>query len=297
MYRPIHAASPAGPIKWTLRDLNKMTSGISKITRELKTRRTLLLERYDNEDLHQLRINIRRLRGTLKGNSRPRARKLRREWGIIAQCTNAARDWDTLATYADKSLSPTVRLQLHPLIAQYCTSAHDKVLAMLKSKEWDHALKHWQKLADRNGDSLFLAGPDIPEAIKNATRARRASLRALTREDEGSWHKFRIAIKDLRYTLDNQDLTQKKAREQAKPTIKLCRRLQESLGDWHDHVVHRTLLARLADNPPASEDDDLAAALKSLQTTNHNRGSHSLKKVKKLLQAKGHLLEVTAGNP
>lgn len=273
-----------------------MTSGISKITRELKTRRTLLLERYDNEDLHQLRINMRRLRGTLKGNSRPLARKVRREWGMMAQCTNAARDWDTLAAYADEFLSPTARLQLQPLIARHCTIAHDKVLAMLKSKEWDHALKHWKKLADRHGENLFLAGADIPEASKNGARARRASLRALTRDDEASWHKFRIAIKDLRYILDNQDLTEKRAREQAKPTIKLCRRLQKSLGDWHDHVVHRTLLAQLADNLPAGGDDDSAAALRSLQTTNRNRGSHSLQKVKKLLYSKGHLLEETAGN-
>ena len=285
-----------GPIKRTSRDLDSMTSGISQITSEFDARRTLLLERYDEEDLHQLRVNIRRLRGLLKGNSRPGVSELRREWGALARCTNAARDWDTLASYADTSLAPAVRPQLRPLIAEHCAFAHADVLAMLKSQEWSHAMQEWRKLADRNGDNLFLAGPGFPDARQKATRVVRASLRAMTREDDASWHKFRVAIKDLRYTLDNQDLTGKKARAQAMPTIQLCKRLQGSLGDWHDYVVHRTLLAQLADNPSVKGDDKLAAALKSLQTANCRRDDHSLNQVKQLLQADGQLLEMMAGN-
>jgi CHAD domain-containing protein len=43
-----------------------MMTSIERITGELIARRKALLEAYDEEDLHQLRINIRRLRALLK---------------------------------------------------------------------------------------------------------------------------------------------------------------------------------------------------------------------------------------
>ena len=69
---------------------------MKKLTRRLKKRRLALLERYDEEELHQLRITLRRMRAQLKGAEQSRLQQLRRDLGTLADTTNAARDWDTL---------------------------------------------------------------------------------------------------------------------------------------------------------------------------------------------------------
>lgn len=271
-----------------------MTSDIKKISRELQERRTLLLERYDDEDLHQLRINIRRVRSLLKGNPDQRARKLRKEWGKIADYTNAARDWDTLARYTDDALPAKAREQLGPLIGSHCRLAHTKVLEMLESEDWNRALEHWLKHAHKGGNDLLQEASELPDAGKTATRAWRASRRALEHGDETSWHKFRIAIKDLRYTLDNPDLTDKSLRAKTKTTLKLCKHLQQALGDWHDSVVHRTLLEQLVEDPTVTGNADLVSALDTLQTINRERGDSALSKVRQLVDEKGGRLAAVA---
>ena len=64
-----------------------------------KLRRKLLRD-YDAEKLHKLRIALRRARGILRNRTEPEARLLRDELGLLADTTNAARDWDTLVLYA-----------------------------------------------------------------------------------------------------------------------------------------------------------------------------------------------------
>ena len=78
---------------------------MKKLTSRLEKRRRALLERYDEEDLHQLRITPRRMRARLKGAEQSRLQQLRKDLGTLADTTNAARDWDTLDAHARSLLS------------------------------------------------------------------------------------------------------------------------------------------------------------------------------------------------
>ena len=78
---------------------------MKKLTRRLEKRRRALLDHYDEEDLHQLRITLRRMRGRLEGTDDKERRQLRKDLGALADTTNPARDWDTLALYARARLN------------------------------------------------------------------------------------------------------------------------------------------------------------------------------------------------
>ena len=211
-----------------------MATGIKSVTKELKSRRKVLLSHYGEEDLHQLRVNIRKLRALLKHYPDPAAKKFRKQWGRLAQATNAARDWDTLVIYTELTLDPADRKILEPLLLTYRDSARDQVLESLRSSDWDLALKSWKQFLKRVDHQVLEQDVANGGAPRAAQRALQASRRALSWEDEGSWHSFRIAIKNLRYTLDHSTPMSGAPRQQVKDTNKLCKRLQNELGDWHD---------------------------------------------------------------
>ena len=59
-------------------------------------------------------------------------------------------------------------------------------------------------------------------------------------ETDLDWHKLRIAIKELRYRLDEQP--EEERSRQIRQALAICKQLQEELGTWHDTVVHRELI-------------------------------------------------------
>ncbi len=121
-----------------------MATGFKSVTKELKSRRKVLLSRYSDEDLHQLRVNIRKLRALLKHCPEPGAAKFRKKWGRLAQATNAARDWDTRVIYTELTLSPADWKTLEPLLHSYRDDAREQVLLSLQSSDWDLALRSWK---------------------------------------------------------------------------------------------------------------------------------------------------------
>ncbi len=92
---------------------------MKKLTRRLKKQRRGLLERYDEEDLHQLRITLRRMRGRLEGTGDEQLCQLRKDLGALADTTNPARDWDTLALCARARLKKKQFESLAPWLRQH----------------------------------------------------------------------------------------------------------------------------------------------------------------------------------
>jgi len=72
--------------------------------------------------------------------------------------------------------------------------------------------------------------------------------RALAVNDDRSWHKFRIRVKDVRYVAEagNDDSTNRKY---VSSVIESCKQLQTLLGDWHDTVVQLNMLEELPAAP------------------------------------------------
>ena len=259
---------------------------MKKLSHQLKKLRRRLLRCYDDEDLHQLRIRLRRMRGHLKLLPGEQAHRLRRELGMLADTTNAARDWDTLFAHAAALLPPEQFHHLQPRLLLHRRAAHETVLAMLQSDAWTAAIRHWQQLEK---DELFKQhrASDGSGQKKNAVRRARqrvdsARSKAMGKGSDRRWHKLRIAIKDLRYQLDE---TPKKARSsQDREIIAQCKQLQEYLGVWHDTVTHRRLLQELADSLDPIHHARAADALDILDTAIREEQDRVLAEVKTMLQ-------------
>ncbi len=259
-----------------------------ELSHDLKARRKALLRRYDAEELHQLRVNIRRLRSVLKLAATEKARRLRKTWGTLARRTNAARDWDTFAEYIRATLDPALTGPLQPLLALQLEQAHRRVEKTLLSPRWTEACKAWQ-VYERHRIAAPTAVPALASQVEPARRrANQASAAALSRNDQASWHALRIAIKELRYTLDNLQPGSPAEQRQLRAGIGLCKQLQSELGDWHDTVVHRELAEQLAQ--AAAGDAAAVAAIRELVDCIHRRGVACLEAARETLAANAHLL-------
>jgi CHAD domain-containing protein len=68
---------------------------------------------------------------------------------------------------------------------------------------------------------------------------------AMREDSDRRWHKFRIAVKEVRYVAE----AAASDNEQAADIAQSCRELQTLLGDWHDTVVQLNLLQDLEPAP------------------------------------------------
>ena len=173
--------------------------------------------------------------------------------------------------------------------------ARTQARTILLSKGWDKAHRRWQKLAGKKNLATATAVPIEGDVPRTAGSALRASRRALAWEDETSWHKLRIAIKNLRYTLDQACPDQEKQTPEETALRLLCKRLQTELGDWHDTVVHRGLLAQLADEAHDGIEPEYAPVIDELASIIKIRGADSLRRVQVMLDHQGWMLAAAAG--
>jgi CHAD domain-containing protein len=172
------------------------------------------------------------------------ARELRRELGDLARATNGARDWDTLVASARDQLEPEQLRALLPLLEECRQSAHAQVYRTLRSHQWRAALARWDDLADITAMAVGCETIATRELDSILQRVNTAGHKAMIRDDARCWHKLRIAIKELRYTLDS--LSHDTGEPLTARLLDECKSLQSLLGDWHDTVVHRKLLDELS---------------------------------------------------
>lgn len=264
---------------------------IRKVTRKLRSRRKALLRHYDSEELHQLRVAIRRLRGLLKQRTGHQPRAISKGLGRLARHTNAARDWDTFARYALQALDETGGQAVRPLLQHQLAAAHAEALQMLASDDWSAVLGQWRRYLKQEGAKSFSQSTATGDLDAVRAKAAAAKSQALASRDDRDWHAFRIAIKDLRYNLDTVAPDEKAARKQAKAAIKLCKKLQDDLGCWHDTVVHRGLLARLQAMPEAAAEGEIARAIDALGRAVQLRGEACLDSVIETLAGEPELLQ------
>jgi CHAD domain-containing protein len=236
---------------------------VKKPYRKLNSLRRRLLRDYDAEKLHKLRIALRRMRSTLRSRPQPEARQLREELGLLADTTNAARDWDTLAVFAADHLKKKQYRRIAPWLEERCRSAHQRVIRTLRSEQWSGTMKHWKHYTLAHQDNAPAGEVIVTDSGVDHSLARLAHRldKALSQEDAARWHKVRIAVKDLRYQLDARGAADHQQ------DILLCKRLQEHLGRWHDCVVHDRLLRSLIDDVDTGRNPRASKVLKKLRHT------------------------------
>ena len=259
-----------------------MNFDVQQATAHLRTLRSSLLANYNDEDLHQLRVTLRRMRSVLLGMPGGKARKLRRRLGALARTTGDARDWDTLYSSARDQLRTEQFNKLEPLLHERRESARAQVYRMFHAKQWLTALDRWDALAgktDLDPESLRMAPGELAARLRRATRM---ADKAMAKDDEKRWHKLRIAIKELRYALD----TGSDGAPASEPPelLQECKTLQTLLGDWHDTVVHRQLLDTLAGSGSPDTTTPSGEAARELQQFLAIKGQESLEQIKHRLQ-------------
>jgi len=221
-----------------------MRGALIKITAALEEAARDLAGGYDPARLHNLRVCIRRMRSLLKSRSGRRARRFRRIWGGFAAQTNPARDWDVFLLAAADLLTPAELREFECLNREAVRSARQNAVHLVCSAQWRRLLPEWKEYLEQ-GRSARSTGvgrqPDLRTARDRAARARAV---ALAEETDRTWHKLRIAIKELRYRTEAA-LSSKAGDDQLERTVEACKELQSALGHWHDTVVQLELLDTL----------------------------------------------------
>ncbi len=259
-----------------------MSPAVKKLSRRLKSKRRALLLDYNDEDLHKLRITLRRIRSILKQHTDDEAARLRRELGRMADATNDARDWDTFYTRLRKTTKRTQFRHIQPFAEARRSRSHRRVRHMLRSKKWSRAVREWKQYArDANFESLH-PSREPQDMGRGEQRLATAARRALSHDDDKSWHKLRIAVKELRYQLESATGDSPQPGSQA--MLQQCKRLQAELGDWHDTVVHRGLLRALTADLDSETDNETREVLAKLSHEVEQEGAAILARVRATLR-------------
>jgi CHAD domain-containing protein len=207
-----------------------------------------VLSKYDPKQLYAFRVGVRRIRSILKQIDSHRSRRYRKIWGGFAAVTNDARDWDIFLQTAKNLLSAAQYREFEELNREQVRHSHEAVIELLHSMHWQRHLDEWKDLLKRADEQAGGTNQGFAPLELALTRARLALKRALAVNDDHSWHKFRIRVKDVRYVAEasTDDSTHGKY---VSSVIQSCKQLQTLLGDWHDTVVQLNLLEELQTAP------------------------------------------------
>lgn len=226
-----------------------MPAHFRKLVRRLDEEYQALSNGYAEESLHRFRIRLRRLRSLLRHDTSRKVRELRCQLGKLARCSNTARDWDTLVSRARATLSPPDFARVQPLLEARQAESHLPVVDMLRSERWQQARRALKKIIKAHGAALSVdlrSDAELCWARQRVSRAWRAVQDVGT---DRAWHKLRITLKDLRYRLKALPAHQRTASIDG--ALALSKRLQQSLGVWHDSVVHVQRVQELCDGAEA----------------------------------------------
>jgi CHAD domain-containing protein len=239
-----------------------MHQDLHTLTQEIRQAARALRRNYEPARLYELRVAIRRIRSMLKHRGSKRARRFRKTWGSFAATTNRARDWDVFSATAEELLSAAALDDFRRACEASQQTSRDKVIRMLESARWRAHLKEWKRFLARalkhgdrrNGELPASAQAQslaerLPGALDAAlARARVALILALQEDDDTSWHKFRIAVKEVRYTAEREP-PPLAGEPPAAGVVEVFKGLQSLLGGWHDCVIQLQLLDELAPSP------------------------------------------------
>jgi CHAD domain-containing protein len=220
-----------------------MPISFEKLLRRLDREYENLSNMYSEESLHTFRVNLRRVRSLLRNDTSRKVRKLRCQLGKLSRTTNQARDWDTLASRAIVTLSPQALAHLQSILEARQAESRLPAFTMLRSKRWPHVRHSLKKIIKAQGGALAVDLCSDAELCRARRRVNRAWHAVQADGTDRTRHKLRIAIKDLRYRM--QVLPACHQTPAIANALKLSKRVQESLGVWHDAVVHAKLLQEL----------------------------------------------------
>jgi len=250
---------------------------------------TAALEAFDEKAVHQARVATRRIKAGLElldpllaksaKNMGRAGRKLRRRLGPL-------RDLDVMiGLVAEGSKTDSIAPAIDWLGTTLQNQRRDARLADHRGGSKPSKLlgrfDSWWKLRHELQANLDAIEPLLTEALHTrfAGFAQQADLiSGITQPAEDAphidVHQVRIEGKALRYTLEMAEAAGVKL---PKKMIRLFKAMQQSLGDWHDHVVlYERTLSLIVDEELALHEPQLAGTTLDLARSYLNRSIKSL---------------------
>lgn len=222
----------------------RMQQRLLEVTQDLHDAQYALLESYNPAQLYAFRVAARRIRSILKQTLNHRSRELRKTWGGMAAVTGSARDWDVFQVTVDKLLEPDAVDEFKRINQDRITAGRSAVIEMLESAPWRRHLEEWNRYLESSNDTAADTLSGHVPLDRVLEKARRRLARAMASNSDRDWHRFRIAVKEIRYVAEANPKA-----PGASIAIKTCRSFQTQLGDWHDTVVQLGLLEELPATP------------------------------------------------
>ncbi|WP_246257277.1 CHAD domain-containing protein [Amycolatopsis anabasis] len=209
----------------------------------------------DPEDLHQMRVAVRRMRSVLKlsgGLLGPAAEPVRAELGWLGAALGEVRDYDVLighlrATVAD--FEAVDQLAAQRLVATFVAErgkVKRKLTRALNSTRYATLRTSVAQLArpavreaTEAPPAAVAARSDLVGALRKAYRKLHKAVAALGQDPvDDDLHDLRILGKRLRYAAElAKPAARKKQAKDVKALIGAAKHLQEVLGDHQDAVV------------------------------------------------------------
>ena len=234
-----------------------MHQRLKEVTGDIDRAQRQLLKGYRPKPLYNFRVAARRIRSILKQIDSHRSRGLRKAWGGLAAVTGDARDWDVFLATSKKLLDSTKFREFEAINHDRAANARKKVIEMLKSTLWQQHIGEWRDFLEQAEDSAAQPGQARDSLERAVDKAARRLRTARADESDHNWHRYRIAVKEVRYVAEANP-----EQPGAAGLAQEARSFQTLLGDWHDTVVQLNLLDEL---PPHEVHDELAAAVRDRQ--------------------------------
>lgn len=204
----------------------------------------------DPEDLHQMRVAVRRLRAVLKSapGSVPDCTGLRAELGWLGGALGPVRDLDVLIDrlraetddFPDDERAVAATL-LDGLVAERLV-AREHLTTALNSARYRTLLTHLAQAANSEVDAKA-PQPKLLDLVRAPYRKLRRAVAALPADPaDEQLHRLRILGKRLRYAAE---LVRPIAGKQLKDLVRASKELQEVLGEHQDACVAEQEVRRL----------------------------------------------------
>ena len=203
----------------------------------------------DPEDLHQMRVALRRMRSVLKLSGElvgSAAEPVRAELGWLGQSLGEVRDYDVLIGHLRAVIAEfEVRDQAagRRLVSKFVTeraAAKRRLTRALSSTRYSALLREVSTLASPSSSPVDVPVPhDLVDGLRKPHRKLAKAVRALSPDPpDDDLHALRIHGKKLRYAAELALTSAKKKRAaRIRKLIKATKTFQTVLGDHQDAVV------------------------------------------------------------
>lgn len=223
----------------------------------------------DTEFLHDFRVAVRRTRAALVQIKRvfpaQSTARFKRDFAWLGRLTNAQRDLDVhlqCQEHYDALLSTSTHADFEPFFAylrQERAKAHRRLVRTLTTKKYADLLRRWEAFLARPPQDTASA-PNAHRPIGVVAQKRIGKIwhrvvkvgeQRIALADDKGLHALRIECKKLRYVLEF--FASLLSPETLAPSLKQLRRLQDSLGHYHDLCVQQETLRHFAARFAAGE--------------------------------------------